>query len=144
MDFQDRGPAPHVFNIEDLTLKNTNFRTAVWTGTHLQITLMSIEPNTDIGVEIHSTNDQFLRIESGTAEILTGPTKDQLTPLATATDDFAILIPAGTWHNIKNIGNTPLKLYSLYGPAHHPHSTVHTTRAEADAAEAAEEHAKHH
>lgn len=135
----DHGNQPYVVNIEDITKQNTNFRTAIWTGKHLQMTLMSIEVGGDIGLEIHPDHDQFLRIEDGEAKVLIGENKDQLQEFS-AEDDFGIFIPAGAWHNVVNTGNTPLKLYSLYGPAHHDHGTIHQTRAEADAAEA-EEHA---
>lgn len=143
MDFSDHGNQPYVLNIEELTINNSNFRTAIWTGKDLQMTLMSIPAGGDIGLESHPDNDQFLRIESGSAKVMMGPSADQLDFETTAKDDDGIFIPAGTWHNIINTGDTPLKLYSIYGPAHHTSGTIHQTRADADAAEAAE-HAEHH
>lgn len=141
MDFSDHGKQPYVTNIETLTKGNETFRTAIWTGEHLQMTLMSIEVGGDIGLEVHPDNDQFLRVEAGEAEVVMGPSRDNLEQKFKAEDDFGIFIPAGTWHNIINTGNEPLKLYSLYGPSHHEHGTIHQTRAEADEAEAAEHHA---
>lgn len=131
---QDHGPNPYVVDIEELTLSNTNFRTAGWTGSNLQMTLMAIQPGEDIGLEVHDDHDQFLRIEAGTALVEMGPTKDSL-DATEAKDDYAIFVPAGTWHNVINTGSEPLKLYSIYAPAEHPHGTVHVDKAEADAAE---------
>lgn len=134
----DNGPKPTVVNIEDLTLGNDNFRTTLWTGVNLQMTLMAIEPGKDIGLEVHEDNDQFLRVEQGEARVSIGTDKDNMQTWQ-ATDDFGIFIPAGLWHNLENVGDKTLKLYSIYSPVHHPHSTVHITRAESDEAEAAEE-----
>ncbi len=131
---QDFGPNPYVVDIETLTLDNTHFRTTAWTGTNLQMTLMAIEPGDDIGLEVHTNHDQFLRIEKGTARVEMGPAKDDLTATA-AEEDFAIFVPAGTWHNIINTSDQTLKLYSIYAPAEHAHGTIHETKAIADAAE---------
>lgn len=131
---QDHGPNPYVVDIEELTVSNTNFRTAAWTGSNLQMTLMAIEPGDDIGLEVHEDHDQFLRIEAGTARVEMGPTETELESWD-AEDDYAIFVPAGVWHNIINTGTEPLKLYSIYAPAEHPHGTVHVTKAEAEAAE---------
>lgn len=135
---QDHGPNPYVVNVETLTLENENFRTAAWTGKNLQMTLMTIQSGDDIGLEVHEDHDQFLRIEQGTASVQMGPTKDELETWD-AEDDFAIFVPAGTWHNVVNTGDEALKLYSIYSPPEHEHGTVHETKAIADAAEA-EEH----
>lgn len=134
----DNGPAPTVVNIETMTLENNNFRSTLWTGEYLQMTLMTIQPGQDIGLEVHTDTDQFLRIEQGKAKVSMGPDKDNLQAWD-AKDDFGIFVPAGSWHNLENVGDEELKIYSIYAPAHHPHSTVHVTREEADAAEAAEE-----
>ncbi len=131
---QDHGASPYVVNIEELTLSNENFRTAGWTGSNLQMTLMAIQPGDDIGLEVHEDHDQFLRIESGTALVQMGPSVDSLETW-TAEDDFAIFVPAGAWHNVSNTGSQPLKLYSIYAPAEHAHGTVHATKADAEAAE---------
>lgn len=132
-DTKDYGPEPFTINIEDDTKANTNFRTTRWTGKHLQLTLMSIPVGGDIGLEIHPDNDQFLRIEEGKGRVQMGPSKDQLTYDRQVEDDWVILVPAGTWHNVTNIGDEPMQLYALYGPPDHKHGTVHKTQADAEA-----------
>ena len=134
----DGGPHPYTVDIEQATLSNETYRTALWTGPHLQLTVMSIEPGGEIGLEVHADHDQFLRVEAGRGRVQMGPAKDRLTFDREVEDDWAILVPAGSWHNLTNIGEEPLKLYSLYAPREHPHGTVHATKAEADAAEEAE------
>lgn len=126
----DPGPTPYVFDIAKATVKNTTFRTAAWTADDLQVTLMSIPVNGEVGLEMHPNIDQFLRVERGTATVMMG-TADELAYVRTAAAGDAILIPSGTWHNIVNTGTEPLKLYSLYGPAAHPQGTVHETAADA-------------
>ena len=135
---QDQGPHPYVLDIEQATLGNATYRTAAWTGSYLQLTVMSIEPGGEVGLEVHEDHDQFLRIESGRGRVQMGPAKDRLDLDREVGDDWAILVPAGSWHNLTNIGDDPLKLYSLYAPREHPHGTVHRTKAEADAAEHAD------
>ncbi len=132
---RDHGPAPFVTDIEQATLTNENYRTALWTGAHLQMTVMSIEPSGEIGLEVHPDRDQFLRVEAGRGRVQMGPSSDDLSFDREVSDDWVVLVPAGMWHNVTNIGDQPLKLYSLYAPAEHPHGTVHRTRAEAEAAE---------
>ena len=132
---QDYGNNPYVVNIEELTLANDNFRTAAWTGFNLQMTLMSLQPGEDIGAEVHDDHDQFLWIEQGEARVVMGDSADDLSFEMEASEDFAIFVPAGKWHNVSNIGLRSLKLYSIYAPAEHPHGTVHPTKAEAEAAE---------
>ena len=131
---QDNGPKPYVVDIQEATLDNENFRTALWTGEYSQTTLMAIQPGDDIGLEVHDDHDQFLRIEQGVAKVEMGPSKSELQEWEAA-DDFAIFVPAGMWHNVTNTGDETLKLYSIYSPAEHPHGTIHTTKAEAEAAE---------
>lgn len=138
---QDFGPKPYVANIEEMTLANENYRTAIWTGENIQMTLMNILPGEDIGLEIHPDHDQFLRVEAGTGVAEMGDAEDNLTFSQDVADGSGIFIPKGTWHNVRNTGDEPLKIYSIYGPAHHAHGTVHKTYAEAMAAEA-EEHAE--
>lgn len=123
---------PLVVNIDRLAKANTNFRTALWTGKHLQLTLMSIPVGTDIGVEMHPDLDQFLRIEDGCAMIMMGENEYELNYRKKVNGDYAILVPAGTWHNIINTGNRPLKIYSIYAPPQHPFGTVHKTKADAE------------
>ncbi len=132
---KDYGPNPFVVNINEITKQNRTFRTALWTGCHLQVTLMDIKVGEDIGLEIHPDVDQFLRIEQGQGLVMMGDKKDCLDFQKNVCDDFAILIPAGTWHNIINTGCVPLKLYSIYAPPQHPHGTVHKTKADAQEAE---------
>ncbi len=137
MTSKDYGPAPHVVDIDEATVENNTFRTAIWTGNHLQVTLMSINPGEDIGLEIHPNIDQFLRLEQGQGIVQMGDRKDNLTFEREVKENFAIMIPAGTWHNVTNTGDTPIKLYSIYAPPQHPRGTVHYTKADAMAAEAA-------
>lgn len=124
----DEGPKPFVTNIESDTLGNENYRTTRWTGSNLQMTLMTIEPGRDIGLEVHPDGDQFLRVEAGTARVQMGETADDLPFDREIGDDWAILVPAGMWHNISNIGDEPLKVYAIYGPPEHPHGTVDPTK----------------
>lgn len=132
---KDFGGNPLVLNINETTKQNNTFRTALWTGTHLQVTLMSILPGEDVGLEIHPDVDQFLRIEQGQGLVQMGKSKENLDFTRNAYDDSAIFVPAGTWHNLTNTGNVPLKLYSIYAPPNHPFGTVHPTKADAMAAE---------
>ncbi|MFT4147919.1 MAG: cupin domain-containing protein [Micrococcaceae bacterium] len=140
MTTQDQGPNPYVVNIEKTTLENENYRTTIWTGKNLQLTVMSINPGHDIGLEVHDDHDQFLRVEAGTGRVQMGPAEDQLTFDQEATDDDVIFVPAGSWHNVTNVGNEPLKVYSIYSPPEHEHGTVHTTYEEAMEAEADHHH----
>lgn len=131
-ELKDYGSKPFVTNIEEATLENNNYRLALWTGKHLQTTLMKINVGEDIGLEIHPDNDQFLRIEQGQGIVRMGSSKDNLDFQRKVSDNFAIFVPAGTWHNIINTGRVPLKLYAIYAPPHHPHGTVHKTKAVAE------------
>ncbi|MCL2289493.1 MAG: cupin domain-containing protein [Bacteroidetes bacterium] len=132
---QDYGAEPTVLDIDAYTMANDNFITALWTGTQLQVTLMSIPVGGEIGLEQHPDNDQFLRIEDGQGKVMMGDTEESLTFTQMVKADFAIFIPAGKWHNLINIGDRPLKLYSVYAPAEHPHGAVYKTFEEAEAAE---------
>ena len=131
----DHGPAPFVTDIEAATLGNDTFRTTLWTGRHLQLTVMCLQPEEEIGLEMHHDIDQFLRIEQGTGRVVMGPARDDLSFDRAIVENDVILVPAGSWHNVTNTGDEPLRLYSVYGPAEHPHGTVHVTKAEADADE---------
>jgi mannose-6-phosphate isomerase-like protein (cupin superfamily) len=132
---KDYGSQPFVVNIEEATKQNNTFRTALWTGEHLQLTLMSIKVGEEIGLENHPNLDQFIRIEEGQGLVKMGDRKDRLDFQEKVYDDFAFIIPAGKWHNLINTGRKPLKLYSIYAPPQHPKGTVHKTKAEAEAAE---------
>lgn len=131
MVLQDYGPAPFALNINDAAKQNPNFRTTIWTGEHLQVTLMSINVGEDIGVEIHPKIDQFIRIEEGQGLVMMGDQEDNLDFQVNVSDDYAFVIPAGKYHNLINTGNIPLKVYSIYAPPQHPHGTVHETKADA-------------
>ena len=131
MVFNDHGNQPFVLNISEAAEQNETFRTAIWTGKHLQVTLMSIDVGEDIGLEVHPHVDQFLRIEEGQGLVQMGDEKSNLNYEKWVSDDFAIMVPAGTWHNVTNTGNTPLKLYSIYAPPEHPFGTVHRTKSDA-------------
>ena len=137
---KDHLKKPYVVNIEELTKNNRNFRTAEWTGAYLQMTTMSIPVGGEVGFEIHEGTDQFLRIESGKARVVMGKDKDNLDFEQEAEDDDAVFVPSDYWHNVFNIGNEPLKLYSIYAPPHHPVGTVHETYEIAMKAEEDEDH----
>lgn len=101
----------------------------------MQLTLMSIPVGEDIGLEVHPNVDQFLRIEDGQGLVQMGDSKEHLYLKQPVFDDFAIIIPAGAWHNLTNTGDRPLKLYSIYAPPNHPWGTVQETKAIAEAEE---------
>ncbi len=128
---KDYGPDPFVVNIDAATIQNDAFRTVLWTGENLQLTLMSINANEEIGLEMHPNIDQFLRVEQGEGMVRMGNQKSNLTYERSISDGTAILVPAGTWHNIINTGKKPIKLYSIYAPPKHPKGTIHKTKAEA-------------
>jgi mannose-6-phosphate isomerase-like protein (cupin superfamily) len=124
-------------DIEQETLDNTTFRTVVFTGEHTQLTVTRLAPGEDIGREAHHDRDQFLRIEQGQARVELGRTADVVDETHEVEDDWAIIVPAGVWHNVVNTGSGELLLYSLYSPPEHPDGTVHRTKAEAEEAERA-------
>ena len=120
----DFGPEPFVVNIARATQQNPFYRRTLWTGCHLQLTLMCIPPCGEIGLEVHPDNDQFLRLEEGQGIVMMGACRERLNFQRPVCQDDAIFVPAGTWHNVVNTGRTPLKLYAIYAPPHHPHGTV--------------------
>ena len=123
--------AGYVTSIEEETLKNEYFRRVLFTAPNSQLVVMSLKPGEEIGEEVHKL-DQFIRIEAGEAEVVLD---GESHPLA---DDDAVVIPAGTRHNVINCSaDQSLKLYTIYSPPEHPDGTVHKTKAEADAAEKA-------
>jgi mannose-6-phosphate isomerase-like protein (cupin superfamily) len=124
-----------VDDIDRLTVDNDNFRTVVYTGEHTQLTVMSLPPGEEIGWESHHDRDQFLRLEQGKARVDFGSSEDGVDESHEVEDDWAFIVPAGVWHNVVNVGEIDVKLYSLYSPPEHPDGTVHATKAEADAAE---------
>lgn len=131
-DANDYGPKPFVTNIDSAVMRNNNYRRALWTGKYLQLTLMSIPVGGEIGLEVHPDTDQFIRIENGYGLAMMGSEKNSLNYQRPVKGGFAVFVPAGTWHNILNTGRTPLKLYTVYAPPHHPHGTVQATKAIAD------------
>ena len=126
---KDYGANPFVININEAAKQNNNYRTALWTGKHLQLTVMSINVGDDIGLEVHPNVDQFIRIEQGQGIAQMGKSKDNLDIQYNVFNDSAIFVPAGIWHNVTNTGNVPMKLYSIYAPPNHPFGTVQPTKA---------------
>jgi len=124
-----------VGDIEHETIENETFRTVLWTGDHSQLTVMSIPAGEDIGKEVHPDHDQFLRIEQGSGRVEMGPSENEVELTQDVGADWAIVVPAGVWHNVVNTGEGELKVYSIYSPAQHPPGTVHPTKADAEAAE---------
>ncbi len=118
-----------VADIENLTEDNSDFRRVVYTGKHLQLVLMSLEPGEQIGEEVHADHDQFFRVEKGKGEVWIDGKRSKIK------SDDAILVPAGARHNIINTGDKPLRLYTLYAPPEHRDGTVHSIKAEAEQAE---------
>lgn len=130
---KDIGPQPQAFDIERASKENTSYRSVAWSGRYLQVTLMSIPVGSDIGLEAHPETDQFLRLDAGRGRVQMGKTKDDLTFQKDVSDGWCILVPAGTWHNITNIGTTPMAVYTIYAPAHHRPDAVQATAAAAEA-----------
>lgn len=129
----DYGPEPFVINTDKAVRQNPNYRTALWTGQYLQLTLMCIPIGGEIGLEVHPETDQFLQIESGNGIAMMGSCENRLNYQRPVCGGYGVFVPAGTWHNIINTGSCPLKIYTVYAPPHHPHGTVQTTKAAADA-----------
>ena len=117
----------YIDDIEHRAEENRDFRHVLYTGKHVQLVLMSLRPGEDIGEETHSDVDQFFRVEKGKGEVLIDGRKTKIE------SDTAIIVPAGARHNIINTGDTPLKLYTVYGPPNHADGTVHATKADAEA-----------
>jgi mannose-6-phosphate isomerase-like protein (cupin superfamily) len=114
-------------NIEKETLANTNFRKVLYTGEHMQLVLMSLKPNEDIGSEIHTENDQFFRFEKGNGKVIIGEAEYEVE------DGDAVVVPSGTQHNIINTSFTEdLKMYTIYSPAHHKDGIIRETKEEAE------------
>ncbi len=126
----------YVGNIEKQTEKNNYFRQVLFTGKHLQLVVMALKGGEEIGNEVHPNVDQFFRIEMGGAKFIFNNTEEHIVGAGEA-----VVVPAGTWHNVINTSKTePLKLYTLYTPPNHPDGTIHKTKAEAQAAEEHEHH----
>ncbi len=119
-----------VKNIEQETLNNENFRKVLYTSTYGQVVVMSLLPNEDIGMEVHETTDQFFRIDSGEGKVIIDGEESIIT------DGFAVVVPAGSQHNVINMSSEkPLKLYTIYMPPHHSDDIIHKTKADAEADE---------
>jgi len=116
----------YVQDIESIAVKNVDFRQVLYTTKNCQLVVMALKPREEIGAEVHKL-DQFFRVEEGTGDAVLDGVR---TPIR---DGFAVVVPAGTKHNIINTGTVPLKLYTLYAPPNHRDGVVHHTRAEADA-----------
>lgn len=133
MTIEDIGPQPQSFDLEQATVENPEYRAVAWSGRYLQLTLMSIPPGSDIGLEKHAGTDQFLRLDAGRGRVQMGPEKDRLTFDREVSDGWCVLVPAGTWHNITNVGEEPMQVYAIYAPAHHKPGKVHHTAQESEA-----------
>jgi mannose-6-phosphate isomerase-like protein (cupin superfamily) len=127
----DIGPQPHAFDIEQATADNATYRTVAWTGRYLQVTLMTIPVGESIGLECHPETDQFLRIDAGRGRAIMGPAKDELDFQQDVGDGWSVQVPAGTWHDVINVGDEPLRLYTVYAPAHHAPGVVQATSMDA-------------
>ena len=122
--------AGYSIDIEKATIENDYFRKVLFTGPHMQLVLMTLQPGEDIGQETHDEHDQFIRVEAGTGRAMVGGEEFELH------DGSIVVIPAGAQHNVINESRTePLRLYTLYAPPEHPDGTVHRTKADAEAAE---------
>ena len=114
-------------NIERETVGNEDFRRVLYTGEHLQLVVMTLQPGEEIGEEVHADRDQFFRIEEGEGAVDINGRENRVE------DDFAVIVPAGARHNVRNIGSAPLRFYTLYGPPEHKDGVIQATKAEADA-----------
>src|SRR4029450_3794252 len=114
-------------DIEQQTTGNSDFRRVLYTGHNLQLVLMSLQPGEEIGAEVHEDRDQFFRFEDGGGQVdIDDNTYDVV-------DGSGVIVPAGSRHNVRNTGNEPLKLYTLYGPPEHKDGVIQSTKEEADA-----------
>ncbi len=130
---KDIGPSPQSFDIERATKDNENYRSVTWSGRYLQLTLMSIPVGGAIGLEAHPETDQFLRLETGKGRAQMGMAKGKLTFDCEVSDGWCVLVPAGTWHDVTNIGSVPMQIYTIYAPAHHKPDNVQASAAMAKA-----------
>jgi len=133
MTMKDIGPLPQLFDIESATRENGNYRSVAWSGRYLQVTLMSIPVDGDIGLEMHTETDQFIRLDAGRGLVQMGSSKDQLTVHGEVSNGWCVLVPAGTWHNIINTGTEPMQVYTIYAPAHHAPGRIQKTASDAAA-----------
>ena len=129
--FKDYGGAPLILNLPIAAERNESFRQALWTGEHLQLTVMTLPIGGEIGAEMHDTLDQMLRVESGVALVRIGEDKEHLRDTRRVGAGSVFLNPSGTYHNVLNAGREPLKLSSVYAHPAHPKGTVHKTKEDA-------------
>ena len=120
-------------NIEERTVENDNFRKVLYTGHHLQLVLMTLQPGEEIGEEVHDDRDQFFRFEGGEGVVKIDGNDNRVS------EDFAVIVPAGARHNVINTGDEPLRLYTIYGPPEHKDAVVQATKADAEARHHTEE-----
>jgi mannose-6-phosphate isomerase-like protein (cupin superfamily) len=113
-------------DLEELTIANNDFRRVVYTGQHLQLVLMSLAPGEEIGEEVHEDRDQFFRFEEGEGVVIIDGKENAVK------EDFAVIVPAGARHNVKNTTDEPLQFYTVYGPPDHKDKTVHKDKAQAE------------
>lgn len=132
MNVTDPGPKPNAFDIEQATLENENYRTTVWSGEYLQVTLMTIPVGSSIGMEMHPETDQFIRLEAGEGRCIMGPDEDTTDFDQDVEDAWSIQVPAGVWHDVINTGEEPMRLYVVYAPVHHAQGIVQKTAEEAE------------
>ena len=126
---------PCILNVRRGALSNDCYRREIWTGKHLQVTVMCIPAGGEIGLEVHEDLDQMLYVEYGVGSVYVGDEKRTVSYLGEADAATAIMIPAGTYHNVLNRRNAPLKLFSVYAPPKHPVGTTQRTKFDADLAE---------
>ncbi|TCL55374.1 mannose-6-phosphate isomerase-like protein (cupin superfamily) [Kineothrix alysoides] len=126
----DQGPKPFVTDLKQDTISNNYFRTARWTCKNMQLALMSVPVGTDIGLDVHQTSDQFFYIEQGSALVVMGSCQNCLQYQAHIKEDYAVMVPAGIWHNIINTDSIPLKMFTIYAPSLHPHGSTYRTKEE--------------
>ena len=113
----------YITNIEKASIENENFRKVLYTTPNSQLVLMSLKPGEEIGAEVHQL-DQFIRVEQGSGKAVLNDVEHEIA------DGWAIIVPAGTKHNIINIGDTDMKLYTVYSPPNHKDGTIHKTKAD--------------
>lgn len=115
-------------DIETLTMENEDFRRVLYTGQHIQLVLMTLQPGEEIGAEVHEGHDQFFRFEAGQGKVIIDESEYEVG------DGDSVIVPSGAHHNVLNVSDSePLKLYTLYAPPEHEDGTVHSTKAEAEA-----------
>lgn len=132
LELKDYGAAPFAPDLKAAALANTNYRTTLWTGDYFQITLMCIPAGGgDIGMEIHHGNDQFIYLVDGVGHVQMGKDKDNLTVDQDVHPGEAVVVPDNTWHNVTNIGDKPMKVFSIYSPVKHDKGIVETTKDDA-------------